>query len=90
MDIVIHTPTIEDYVEVVECAISEGAHWENESTDIEKYVWKRYKERTCVHIENSMIYYDVYSYYIGENFHILTMKEFNLKRKYEKAWKELR
>ena len=50
---IIHTPTLEDYREIVKCAISRGMTWRSGCTRVFDVYWKSYDRRqeTCIIID---------------------------------------
>jgi len=76
MDIVVSTPTFENYTEVIKYAITIGATWANGSKTIYKSIWTEYKENTCIRIKRNSLMYHNRKFYIYKNKNILTMNDF--------------
>ena len=91
MNIVIHTPTLEDYEDVVKYALSIGVKWANGSTSIYTEQWHTYKKVTCVHIFNTILLFSSYSYFVDESYQILDIyyiEEIKSKRRCDDILKE--
>lgn len=75
-DIVIHTPTLEDYFVVVRDALDNGASWSYclFRNTVKRQCW--IGEDTCVHIKHNILYYDRIRYYISIGYNIMTVDEF--------------
>jgi len=56
--IIVHTPTLEDYIEVVQWFLDQGMTWRSASTDINKNYWYKYRHRTCIFVDNTIAYDD--------------------------------
>jgi hypothetical protein len=58
MIIVISTPTVKDYIEVVEWALYyKDVKWQCGSRDINEKYWDRYIHDTCIMVKNNIITY---------------------------------
>lgn len=76
--IVVHTPTLEDFTEIVNYAFGCGYKWTDDCyNSLHPEFWKEYRWKTCISIITpyGMQYADL-PYYKGECFNILTMKDF--------------
>lgn len=73
---VIHTPTLEDYIEVIKYAIDGGILWNDrrDKTIHEEY-WSHHGSETCVNIDMH-IRYASRRFYTGNHDHIITIVEF--------------
>lgn len=54
---IISTPSMEDYVDVVRWAIDQNMIWRNESTLIHRHYWREYRSDTCIIITNNELMY---------------------------------
>lgn len=72
---VVKTSVIEDYVEVVEFALSSGLKWRDGSINILEEQWYDHKENTCV-VANEYISFCDDGYCRVFNLHILNMEHF--------------
>lgn len=52
---IIHTPVIEDFINVVKWALDDGKCWYNNDDTINERFWKTHKANTCIIIRNSRI-----------------------------------
>jgi hypothetical protein len=79
---IIHTPTIDDFIEIVDWAFDQGIMWCSGSDSISESFWYKHNINTCVIIDKQLSYcrraYAIVSYN-KEN--ILSMAEFHLKNK---------
>lgn len=73
--IVIHTPTKEDFVDVVSYALELGYKWPL-AYEIQAFLWNNYKEETCVKIYKHRIAYCDYDFYISRNITVFSMRWF--------------
>ena len=72
-NIVVHTPTLEDYKRVVgECL--KYKTWSSGSREISENNWEYYKDKTC--IEPTEIRYSFLEFYLGKGYQILSIPEF--------------
>jgi len=72
-NIVVHTPTLEDYKRVVgECL--KYKTWNSGSREINESYWEYYKDKTC--IEPTKIRYYFFEFYSGKGYQILSTPEF--------------
>jgi len=62
---IIHTPTLEDYIEVIEWSLDKNFEWINGSRSINESQWETYRSKTCVVIDedglisyNNVVYID--------------------------------
>lgn len=80
-NIIVHTPTLEDYIEVVKYAISIGINWIH--ADNNNYIkidyWEDYREKTCININfyTECTTYSSYMFYTECFKKIISMEEFN-------------
>ena len=91
--IVVHTPIIENFIEVVKYAFANGIYWNNNHSALVKdYMWNTYREYTCIAIDGykNTLYYSPYKFYLDNGFEIMSIEGFHSKRRCEKALKELR
>ena len=92
-DLVVHTPTLEDYIRIITYLFSTGVAWSNGSTDIKREYWNLYKKNTCVHIRTRVgtcIPHAIYGCYTETGITTLSVNDFYSKCRCEKALKELR
>lgn len=91
-DIVIFTPTINEYITVIEYYIRTGIIWCDGYTGVCKNCWFEYKQRTYVMIENHVLGYGDIGYLeldiYNQDILVLTMKEFYYKIKCIKIFGE--
>lgn len=76
--IIIHTPTIEDYIEVLEWALDQNMLWNSGNDSIHEDYWYVNESETYVIIKNEILSYSRGSYILG-NFKetdIVNMTEF--------------
>lgn len=72
---VIHTPTLEDYIDVVGYAHDNGKTWT--SGDFNKHYWTNYyRENTCVRIGQEGLLYGSKRYFEHNNIEILSIDSF--------------
>jgi len=55
--VVIHTPTVEDYIEVVRWAVDQRMHWMSGSGYVHTDYWQHYFSDTCIMIEDNILSY---------------------------------
>jgi hypothetical protein len=73
----IHTPTIEDFVEVVELSLYLGNRWRCGSTSIQENYWVNNGDSTCIIVKNGIITYCNKLYaLVGPRYHIINMELF--------------
>lgn len=72
----IHTPYIEEFIDVAEYALNRGYFWNGGDYNICKMLWYDYKERTCINVEYGRIYYADYVFYIRYYKHVLEYRDF--------------
>jgi len=72
-NIVVHTPTLEDYKRVVGECLKYKA-WSSGSREISENNWEYYKDKTC--IEPTEIRYSFLEFYSGKGYQILSIPEF--------------
>lgn len=53
--IIVHTPTLEDYIKVVEWAIDQGIIWASRSRHVHKDFWEVYRSKICIIIEDGKL-----------------------------------
>lgn len=56
-NIAVHTPTVEDFIEVVEYFLDCGLEWRSTGRRLNDHHWNNYKQNTCVTIELNKITY---------------------------------
>jgi len=54
IEIIVHTPSIEDFVEVVSIAIKHGITWCDGDTNIGKSNWRFNRTKSCILIEEDV------------------------------------
>lgn len=82
-DVVIHTPTIEDYVHLLKHALENGYEWNSGCrTVLEKY-WDKYKSETCVNIRKEGLIFNRRTYYINNGYNIKSIEEFRYNFRYK-------
>lgn len=88
---VIHTPTPEDFIEVVEYSIYNlGLVWSDESDDVGMWRYHRFKKDTCVRIYKHIRFasYDFYKFIWEKN--VISTDEFFHRSIYTQILKEFR
>jgi len=53
---VIHTPTIEDYITVINWCLDQKITWATGNTDINEDYWDSHREKTCIVISDVVTY----------------------------------
>jgi hypothetical protein len=86
--VIIRTPTVNEYIKVVEFFLNRGYIWRSTSIDIQEKWWYKYKSETCIIIANDIIAYcrRTYSFstinadiiYFYQYTRIYYMEKFNL------------
>lgn len=87
IDLHIHTPTLENFVEIIEYMFKvNNITWGGRygSKEIHKERWNRYKQDTCIWVYNDAIYWTE----LRDCMNPLSMKDFYHKNKVEQAFRE--
>ena len=80
---VIHTPTLIDYIDIVKDAFSEGIYWNGKKdNDIRESQWERHRKKTCIN-KGRILLYCYKAYYITNGFQVLSIEEYY--RKYKRC-----
>lgn len=83
-NIVIHTPTIGDYIGVVEYILECGYRWCGmHRASVNESLWYEYEEDTCIEVKNDTIYIGDYDYFLSYNISINNMVDFFRMRFYK-------
>lgn len=81
---IIHTPTLADYINVVKDAFSEGIRWTSVEyghlvargrDGIRERQWDTYGTMTCIN-KGSILLYASKGYYISNKFQVLSIEEY--------------
>lgn len=76
--IIVHTPKLEDYIEVVKWAIGEDKEWNGGGKGIWERLWNNYRHETCVLIKDRIMYCSM-DWATNNYKNILDMKQFREK-----------
>lgn len=75
--VVVRTPTLIDFIDVVKYAFNTGHTWYNSRTDLRTHLWTHFREETCLRISKSLIDFCEFNYYYKYcNFKIVTADDF--------------
>lgn len=87
-NIVVHTPRLEDYIEIVGYFLKCGCKWASGDCHILNDIWKDYESETCIHIMEDEITYSDIKYCVRHNEDIFNVKDFYFRIKCEKIFDE--
>lgn len=77
---VIHTPTLKDYIKVIEWAFDQDMEWHDGGRSICEFYWEEYGSELCIIIRNGVLTFCRREYVISNyETDILSMKQFHKK-----------
>lgn len=89
-DLIIHTPTVEVFKEVVSYALETGRKWYGIHNNTRVQIWDRHKEKTCVRISETQINYADREFYVNCNYDILQAEDICPNIRIERTLKEFK
>lgn len=84
INMIVHTPTVNDYIKVVEYAIYCDVRWNSGHDKIFDDYWYKYKSNTCVNINTAGMNYNNFTYYFYMGEVILSIEKFHYETRYKK------